>query len=61
VRDADVVGYRGDDQAVAADEAEHAGQHLVRTRTVVAVDQDDLVRFGLRLDLPGAASGSCAS
>ena len=35
-----------DHQAVAADEAEHAGQHLVAAGAVVAVDQDDLVGFG---------------
>ena len=44
-----------DHEAVATDEAEHAGQHLVRARAVVAVDQDDLVRLRLGLHLAGMA------
>jgi hypothetical protein len=55
VRDADVVHHLAHHQAVAADEAEHAGQHLVRAGAVVAVDQDDLVRLGPGLHLAGVA------
>src|SRR5262245_43040680 len=48
VRDADVVGDLPDHQAVAAHEAEHSGQHLIAARAVVAIDANDLVRFGSR-------------
>ena len=33
-------------QAVLADEAEHARQHLVAAGAIVRVDQDDFVRLG---------------
>ena len=49
VRDADVLHHVADHEAIAADEPEHAGEHLVAARTIVAVDEDDLVRLGLGL------------
>ena len=42
---------RASELTVAADEAERAREHLIRTRTVVAVDQDDLVRLALHVHL----------
>jgi hypothetical protein len=33
------------DKAIAANEAEHAGQHLIAARAVVRVQQDDFVGF----------------
>ena len=51
---ADVGGGVTADQAVVADEPEHAGQHLVAARAVVAVEQDDLVRL-VAIDLAGMA------
>ncbi|MNR06779.1 hypothetical protein D3C85_1228680 [compost metagenome] len=43
------------DQAVVADEAEHAGEHLVAAGAVVRVQQDDFVGFTSGVDLAGMA------
>ena len=51
VRNADVLHHLAHHQAIAADEAEQASEHLVRARAVMAVDQDDLVRLRPGLDL----------
>ena len=42
---ADVGGGVTANQAVVADEPEHAGEHPIAARAVVAVEQDDLVRL----------------
>ncbi|MNF95108.1 hypothetical protein D3C84_778460 [compost metagenome] len=43
------------DQAVLADEAEHAGEHLVAARSVMRVQQDDFVGLTSGADLAGVA------
>src|SRR6476659_5676541 len=55
VRDADVVCDITDDEAVAADESQYPGEHLVRAGAVVTIDQDDLVGFRPGADMPGMA------
>ncbi len=45
VGNADVCGGVTANQAVVADEPEHAGEHLIAARAVMAVEQDDLVRL----------------